>query len=197
MSQSATVRTKKLPPAPLEYLRRWPIQAWLVAVTLFLYVPLISLMVFSFNDSKSNIAWHGFSFKYYIKAFHDSSLSQAFINSLTIAACSTAISVVLGAMAAVVLWRFRFPGKTPSTPPWRSRSWCRKSAWASPCWSSSPRFCHGRKACRGRSTWAPSSSATSRSPSRSWRWWSEQDSAPSIVNWRRRPRISAPPNSAP
>ncbi len=108
----ARLRTKKLPPAPLEYLRRWPIQAWLVAVTLFLYVPLISLMVFSFNDSKSNIAWHGFSFKYYVKAFHDSSLSQAFINSLTIAACSTAISIVLGAMAAIVLWRFRFPGKT-------------------------------------------------------------------------------------
>ena len=112
MSQSVTIRAKRLPPGPLEYLRRWPIQAWLVAVTLFLYVPLISLMVFSFNNSKSNIAWHGFSFKYYVKAFHDSSLIEAFVNSLTIAACSTAISVVLGAMAAVVLWRFRFPGKT-------------------------------------------------------------------------------------
>jgi spermidine/putrescine transport system permease protein len=103
---------KKLPPGPLEYLRRWPIQAWLVAVTLFLYVPLLSMMVFSFNDSKANVVWRGFTLKYYDKAFHDDSLITAFVNSLTIAACSTVISVVLGAMAAIVLWRFRFPGKT-------------------------------------------------------------------------------------
>ncbi len=104
--------SKKLPPGPLEYLRRWPIQAWLVAVTLFLYVPLISMMVFSFNDSKANVVWRGFTLKYYEKAFHDQSLLTAFGNSLTIAACSTVISLVLGAMAAIVLWRFRFPGKT-------------------------------------------------------------------------------------
>ncbi|HVZ30216.1 MAG TPA: spermidine/putrescine ABC transporter permease PotC, partial [Asticcacaulis sp.] len=103
---------KKLPPAPLEYLRRWPIQAWLLGVTLFLYVPLLSMMVFSFNNSKANVVWRGFTWKYYDKAFHDDSLITAFGNSLTIAACSTAISVVLGAMAAIVLWRFRFPGKT-------------------------------------------------------------------------------------
>jgi spermidine/putrescine transport system permease protein len=103
---------KKLPPGPLEYLRRWPIQAWLVMVTLFLYVPLISMMVFSFNDVRDSVVWHGFSFKYYDKALHDDSLIEAFTNSLTIAAFSTAISVLLGAMAAIVLWRFRFPGKT-------------------------------------------------------------------------------------
>jgi spermidine/putrescine transport system permease protein len=99
-------------PGPLEYLRRWPLQAWIAAVTIFLYAPLVTLMIFSFNDSKRNIVWKGFTLDYYHKALTNDSLIQAFINSLTIAAVSTAISVLLGAMTALLLWRFRFPGKT-------------------------------------------------------------------------------------
>jgi spermidine/putrescine transport system permease protein len=68
-------------------------------------------MVFSFNDSRRNIVWQGFTLKYYEKALNNDSLIQAFVNSLTIAALSTLISVILGALAALALWRFRFPGK--------------------------------------------------------------------------------------
>jgi len=50
---------KKIPPAPLEYLRRWPIQAALIFVTGFLYIPLISLMIFSFNDFKGQCGLEG------------------------------------------------------------------------------------------------------------------------------------------
>jgi spermidine/putrescine transport system permease protein len=109
---SEAMHPRKLPPGPLEYLRRWPIQLWLVAVALFLYVTLLSMMVFSFNNSKSNLSWTGFTLEWYEKAIHDDSLIAAFANSLTIAAVSTVLSVLIGAMAAVVLWRFRFPGKT-------------------------------------------------------------------------------------
>ncbi|ESQ83110.1 spermidine/putrescine ABC transporter permease [Asticcacaulis sp. AC466] len=108
----ALIKHKTTPPGPLEYLRRWPLQVWLGLVAFFLYAPLISLMVFSFNDSRFTTVWRGFTLKYYDKAFHNSSLIEAFGNSLTIAFFSTLISVVLGAMAAIVLWRFRFPGKT-------------------------------------------------------------------------------------
>jgi spermidine/putrescine transport system permease protein len=104
--------SKKSPPGPLEYLRRWPMQAWLAMVGIFLYAPLIALMAFSFNDSRRNIVWRGFTLKYYDKLFNDSALLEAFGNSLTIAAVSTVISLFLGAAAALVLWRFRFPGKT-------------------------------------------------------------------------------------
>ena len=97
---------------PLEYLRRWPLQAWLVMVGIFLYAPLLTLMAFSFNDSKRNIVWKGFTLKYYEKVLQNDSLIAAFGNSLTIAAISTLISVILGAMAALVLWRFKFKGKT-------------------------------------------------------------------------------------
>ena len=72
-------------PGPLEYLRRWPIRTWLVLVTIFLYAPLITLMAFSFNDSKRNIVWRGFTLKYYAQTFADSDLITAFGNSLTIA----------------------------------------------------------------------------------------------------------------
>jgi spermidine/putrescine transport system permease protein len=98
-------------PGPLEYLRRWPIRAWLAGVFFYLYAPIISLMVFSFNNSKRNIIWRGFTLHYYAQAFQDSDLITAFGNSLTIAAVSTLFSVILGTLTALTLWRFRFPGK--------------------------------------------------------------------------------------
>jgi spermidine/putrescine transport system permease protein len=107
-----SARGARAPAGPLEYLRRWELRAWLAMVAVFLYAPLITLMAFSFNDSRRNIVWKGFTLKYYAQALTDDSLLQAFANSLTIAAVSTVVSVVLGAMAALALWRFRFPGKT-------------------------------------------------------------------------------------
>ncbi len=97
--------------APLDYLARWPMRAWLAVVGLFLYAPLLVLIAFSFNDSRRNIVWKGFTFDWYGRAFADQDLLGAFGNSLTIAAISTAVSVILGALAAIGLWRFRFPGK--------------------------------------------------------------------------------------
>ena len=98
-------------PGPLEYLRRWPIRAWLVGTCIFLYAPLITLMAFSFNNSRRNIVWRGFTLDYYVQVLHDTDLLAAFGNSLTIAAVSTLMSVILGAMTAILLWRFRFPAK--------------------------------------------------------------------------------------
>jgi spermidine/putrescine transport system permease protein len=101
----------RTPPGPLEYLRRWPIRAWLVGVSIYLYAPLITLMVFSFNNSRRNIVWRGFTLDYYVQVFQDTDLLAAFGNSLTIAAISTLMSLVLGGMTALLLWRFRFPAK--------------------------------------------------------------------------------------
>ncbi len=99
-------------PGPLEYMRRWPLRVIVGLTLLFLYLPLITLMVFSFNDSRRNIVWQGFTLKYYEKALNNASLMEAFVNSLPIAFFCTVVSVILGALAAVMLWRFRFPGKT-------------------------------------------------------------------------------------
>lgn len=108
----ARERPAKEKPGPLEYMRQWPLRAIVIATLVFLYLPLITLMVFSFNTSRRNVVWQGFTTDWYVKAFNNESLAQAFINSLTIAFLTTIVSVVLGALAAVMLWRFRFPGKT-------------------------------------------------------------------------------------
>lgn len=98
---------------PLEYGRRFWIRASLVATFVFLYAPIVTLVAFSFNDSRRNIVWRGFTWKYYEKAWNNDSLFEAFTNSLSIAFFSTIISTILGTMVAVMLWRFRFPFKGP------------------------------------------------------------------------------------
>ena len=97
--------------APLEYSRTLWMRLWVGAVMLFLYAPLIVLVIFSFNDSKRNVVWRGFTTRYYEKALGNDQLVEALFNSLTIAALATMVSLALGAVAAVMLWRFRFPLK--------------------------------------------------------------------------------------
>ena len=101
----------RAPSAPLEYSRTLWMRLWVGAVMVFLYAPLVVLMIFSFNDSKRNVVWRGFTTKYYEKALGNDQLVEALINSLTIAALATLASLVLGTLAAVMLWRFRFPWK--------------------------------------------------------------------------------------
>lgn len=101
----------RTPRAPLEYTRTLWMRLWVGAVLIFLYAPLLVLMIFSFNDSKRNVVWRGFTTKYYEKAMANDTLVEALINSLTIAGLATLASLVLGALAAVMLWRFRFPFK--------------------------------------------------------------------------------------
>lgn len=102
---------KRAPIAPLDYPRRLWMRLWIAATLFFLYAPLLVLIAFSFNDSKRNIVWRGFTFKYYGKVFENDVLVAALGNSLTIAFLATLVSVVLGTLAAVMLWRFRFPAK--------------------------------------------------------------------------------------
>lgn len=102
---------KRTPIAPLDYTRRLWMRAWVAATLFFLYAPLVVLIAFSFNDSKRNIVWRGFTFKYYGKVFENDALVAALGNSLTIAFLATLASIVLGTLAAVLLWRFRFPFK--------------------------------------------------------------------------------------
>ena len=101
----------RAPIGPLEYTRRTWMRLTLLATFVFLYAPIVTLVAFSFNDSRRNIVWRGFTTKYYEKALGNSELIEAFVNSLTIALLSTLIATVLGALTALFLWRFRFPFK--------------------------------------------------------------------------------------
>jgi spermidine/putrescine transport system permease protein len=99
------------PRAPLDYLKSWRLRGWLGLVLVFLYLPLLILIIYSFNDSRSTIVWRGFTLKWYERALANDQIREALFNSLLIAGACTAISLVLGALAAFMLWRFRFPGK--------------------------------------------------------------------------------------
>jgi len=98
-------------PAPLDYAGRLWMKIFIGSVFVLLYAPVLLMMVFSFNDSKRNIVWRGFTTKYYEKALKNDGLIEAFMNSLTIAFFNTIIATTLGAMVALLLWRFRFPFK--------------------------------------------------------------------------------------
>jgi spermidine/putrescine transport system permease protein len=104
---------RKARPTPLEYGRKRWLQAVMVCGFLFLYFPIVALIAFSFNDSKRNITWQGFTFKYYAQAYHNQALHDAFLNSMIIAFTSTIVSTVLGAMLGLALYRYRFPMKGP------------------------------------------------------------------------------------
>ncbi|NQV47030.1 MAG: ABC transporter permease [Rhodospirillaceae bacterium] len=96
---------------PLDYTRKGWMQTLLGINFFFLYFPIVALVAFSFNDSKRNIVWKGFTFKYYIKAYNNEALHSSFMNSITVASISTVVSTLLGTMLGLALYRYRFPFK--------------------------------------------------------------------------------------
>lgn len=85
----------------------------LVVGFLFLYIPIISLIVYSFNDSKLVTVWGGFSTKWYVSLFANEQIMAAVKLSIEIALASATAAVILGTIAGFVLARFkRFRGST-------------------------------------------------------------------------------------
>jgi putrescine transport system permease protein len=79
----------------------------------FLYVPIILLIIYSFNESRLVTVWGGWSTKWYVGLLHNQQMLSAAWLSLRIAALSATISVVLGTMAGMAMARFgRFRGRT-------------------------------------------------------------------------------------
>jgi spermidine/putrescine transport system permease protein len=78
----------------------------------YMYLPILVLTFYSFNDSAYSAAWKGLTFKWYAKLWDDPRVLTALQNSLTVAIAAVAISAVIGTLMAVGLARYRFPGKT-------------------------------------------------------------------------------------
>lgn len=81
--------------------RRFPSSLWIVFALAFLYLPLVIMAVFSFNDSKSLSSWSGFSLRWYQELFTNQQMIDAIIVSVSIAILSTVISTVLGTITAI------------------------------------------------------------------------------------------------
>jgi spermidine/putrescine transport system permease protein len=78
----------------------------------YMYLPILVLTFYSFNNSAYSAGWQGFTLQWYQKLFADSRVLNALQNSLTVAFVAVGISAVLGTLMAVGLARYRFPGKT-------------------------------------------------------------------------------------
>jgi spermidine/putrescine transport system permease protein len=85
---------------------RW---LWLAAIFayVFLYAPLVIVVVYSFNDSRLNAQWVGFTLNWYRKLFADEEMLIAARNSLVIGLVASAVSTVLGTMAGFAMYRYR------------------------------------------------------------------------------------------
>jgi putrescine transport system permease protein len=88
-------------------------KAWMVVVYLFLYLPLFFMMVFSFNSTRQDANFTGFSLRWYEALTRDTKIVEGFWLSLKVATVTGLLSAVLGTLAAFVLVRYRkFLGRT-------------------------------------------------------------------------------------
>ncbi len=76
-------------------------RVYLGLILLFLYAPILTLMIFSFNDSKSRAKWGGFTLKWYQSMFNDPIIVKSLYYTLTIALLSAVIATVIGTAAAI------------------------------------------------------------------------------------------------
>jgi spermidine/putrescine transport system permease protein len=77
----------------------------------FFYLPIIVLIVYSFNNSQYSLVWHGFTWRWYQELFSDHDLWMSAWHSFTLGTTSATIATMIGTLAAVSLYRYRFPGR--------------------------------------------------------------------------------------
>jgi spermidine/putrescine transport system permease protein len=82
-----------------------------VLTYLFLYAPIIVLIIYSFNGGKQASVWGGFSTRWYTFLMTDSALRDAAVNSLIVAIAATVFSTLIGTLAAIAISRFQFRGR--------------------------------------------------------------------------------------
>jgi spermidine/putrescine transport system permease protein len=91
---------------------RW-LQVYTLLIMAWLILPIAIMILFGFNDthSKQNFQWVGFTLRWYRHLFDKSDLTDALVNSLTIALLSTAITTVIGTLVGLALGRYKFRGQ--------------------------------------------------------------------------------------
>lgn len=81
-------------------------------IFLFLYFPILVLVVLSFNDSKSRVVWGGFTLKWYASCFQDETIMNAFTMTLQITLASAVLSTIIGTLAAIGISAMKKRNKT-------------------------------------------------------------------------------------
>lgn len=78
----------------------------------FLYVPIVVLVVFSFNSARSGASWQGFTLDWYSRMFGNARIIESLLTSLLVAVLATAGAVVIGTLTAMAMERYQFKAKT-------------------------------------------------------------------------------------
>jgi spermidine/putrescine transport system permease protein len=93
---------------------RWLLPVYVVGVTLYLVLPVLVMIVFSFNDptGRSNLNWRGFSIDAWLNPLGRPGLPTAVANSLIVAFVSTVVATILGTLIALALVRYPFRGRS-------------------------------------------------------------------------------------
>jgi putrescine transport system permease protein len=96
-----------------QFLAKYIGKAWMAVVFLFLYLPLMFMVVFSFNSTRQDANFTGFSLRWYQALTEDTKIVEGFWLSVQIATAAGVASAVMATFAAFVLVRYRrFPGRT-------------------------------------------------------------------------------------
>ena len=82
-------------------------KAYMALVLILMYVPMLLVIIYSFNSSKLSTLWGGFSFEWYAKLFQNTQMAEALKNSLIIATLTSLISGIVGTAAAVSIFKSR------------------------------------------------------------------------------------------
>ena len=85
--------------------------AYAMAILAFLYLPLLILALYSFNESRINAVWSGFTLDWYLSLFKNRRVLEALTNSLIVAVASTIVSTILGTTAAIALNKYQYKYK--------------------------------------------------------------------------------------
>ena len=81
--------------------KKWGQRIYLAVIFLFLYLPILVLIVLSFNNSKSRVAWGGFTLKWDASCFTDETIMNAFVTTLQVTLTAAIVSTVIGTLAAI------------------------------------------------------------------------------------------------
>lgn len=87
-------------------------RGYLAFIYAFFYIPILVLIVYSFNDSQFSLVWHGFTWRWYEELFADHDLWISTWHSFWLGITSATIATTIGLLAAVSLYRYRFIGRS-------------------------------------------------------------------------------------
>lgn len=84
---------------------------YLVIVLVITYLPIVMVVIFSFNESKLTVSWNGFSLKWYEALFKDKGIREALVNSLILGVISCGVSAVIGTLGALGMARVHYKSR--------------------------------------------------------------------------------------